>query len=160
MSSESLIERALKGIALAGTAAFVAGVLLTMADIGLRSFSTLTVRGVVDLVQLCVMIGAMLAIPHGFLTDQHVAIDILADRLPHRVQVALRVIAAVLGTAFLAAVFWFSLLQAGNEAGDRSQTIGIPMAWYWAFFLLGIGLSALANVVLALRLIRRGLPKG
>ena len=44
-----MIDRILRGIAVAGTAAFVVGVLLTMTDIGLRSVSTLTVHGVVDL---------------------------------------------------------------------------------------------------------------
>jgi TRAP-type C4-dicarboxylate transport system permease small subunit len=154
-----MIDRILRGIAVAGTAAFVVGVLLTMTDIGLRSVSTLTVHGVVDLMQLCVMIGAMLAIPYGFLADQHVSIDVFTQRLPLRVQVGLRIVAAVLATVFLAGVLWFSWLQALNESGDRSQTIGIPMGWYWAFFLFGIGLSVVANIVLAARLWRHGLPK-
>jgi len=152
-------ERFLRWISLAGTAAFVVGVLITMTDIGLRSVSTLTVKGAVDLMQLCVLIGAMLAIPHGFLTDQHVAIDVFAERMPERVQVGLRVIAALLGTVFLSGVLWFSYKQSLNEIGDRSQTIGIPMFWYWLPFLIGIGLSVLANLVLALRLLREGLPR-
>ena len=154
-----LPERFLKWVSLAGTAAFVVGVLLTMTDIGLRSFSTLTVKGVVDLMQLCVLVGAMLAIPHGFLTDQHVAIDVFAERTPERVQVALRVIAAALGALFLSGVLWFSYKQSLNEMGDRSQTIGILMGWYWLPFLVGIGLSVLANILLAIRLLRDGLPR-
>lgn len=147
-------------LALAGTAAFLVAVGLTMVDIALRSFGLGTVAGAVDLGQLCVMIGAMLAIPYGFATDQHVAIDLFTDRMPVRVQVALRVGAALLGAAFLAAVFWFSLQQALLEraGGDRSQTIGIPMTWYWAPFLLGIGLSALATLAVAVDLLRHGLP--
>lgn len=153
------MERLLKLLSLVGTAAIVVGVGLTMTDIGLRSVSTLTVKGIVDIMQLCVLIGAMLAIPHGFLTDQHVAIDVFAERMPPRVQVALRIVAAALGALFLGAVAWFSLQQAMTEAGDRSQTIGIPMTWYWAPFLAGIALAALANLVLIVRLARHGLPK-
>ena len=108
--------------------------------------------------QLCVLTGAMLAIPHAFLSDQHVAIDLFAERMPQRVQLALRVFAAFLATAFLSAVLYFSFWQAMSEAGDRSQTIGIPMIWYWTPFLVGIGLSVLANIALAVRLVRRGLP--
>jgi TRAP-type C4-dicarboxylate transport system permease small subunit len=151
-------ERVLKLLSLAGTAAIALGALLTMADIGLRSVSTLTVKGIVDIMQLCVLAGAMLAIPHGFITDQHVAIDLFVERLPARVQVALRVFAALLGIAFLAAVFWFGLQQAMTEYGDRSQTIGIPMIWYWVPFLAGMGLSVLASLVVAMRLLRDGLP--
>jgi TRAP-type C4-dicarboxylate transport system permease small subunit len=152
------MDRLLKLLSLVGTAAIVVGVVLTMTDIGLRSVSTLTVKGIVDIMQLCVLIGAMLAIPYGFLTDQHVAIDVFAERWPERVQVALRIMAAALGALFLGAVAWFSFRQAVTEAGDRSQTIGIPMYWYWAPFLAGIALSVLANIVLMVRLARTGLP--
>jgi len=154
------MERLLKLLSLVGTAAIVVGVALTMTDIGLRSVSTLTVKGIVDIMQLCVLTGAMLAIPFGFLTDQHVAIDVFAGRMPVTVQVALRIVAALLGTLFLGAVAWFSFRQAMTEYGDRSQTIGIPMIWYWAPFLAGIALSALANIGLVIRLARTGLPKG
>lgn len=154
------MQRLLKTLSLVGTAALVVGVLLTMTDIALRSVSTLTVKGIVDIMQLCVLIGAMLAIPHGFLTDQHVAIDVFTERMPQRIQIALRVFAALLGALFLAGVFWFSLRQAltENAGGDRSQTIGIPMIWYWVPFLIGMGLAVLANLLLAARLLRSGLP--
>ncbi len=156
------MQRFLKMLSLIGTAALVIGVLLTMTDIGLRSFSTLTVKGIVDIMQLCVLVGAMLAIPYGFASDQHVAIDLFVERMPVRAQIALRIFAAVLAVLFLAGVFWFSLQQALTEqaGGDRSQTIGIPMIWYWTPFLIGIGLSVLASVVVIVRLARQGLPKG
>jgi len=157
MPINTWFARILGGISFAGTMAFVLGVLLTMIDIALRSFSTLTVPGIVDIMQLCVLAGAMLAIPNAFLTDQHVAIDMFVDKLPERIQLGLRVFAAMLAIAFLCGVLWFSLDQAMNEGGDRSQTIGIPMIWYWTPFLIGIALSVLANIVLALQLSRNGL---
>ncbi|PZN94994.1 MAG: hypothetical protein DCF30_19535 [Hyphomicrobiales bacterium] len=154
------MTRATKLLALGGTLAFLAAVALTIVDIALRSVSTGTVKGAVDLGQLCVMIGAMLAIPYGFMTDQHVAIDLFTGRLPAKVQVALRVFAALLGAVFLAGVFWFSLQQALIEmaGGDRSQTIGIPMGWYWVPFLAGIGLSVFSLVVVGFDLLRNGVP--
>jgi TRAP-type C4-dicarboxylate transport system permease small subunit len=154
------MERFTRSLSLVGTAALVVGVLLTMTDIGLRSVSTLTVKGIVDIMQLCVPVGAMLAIPHGFVADQHVAIDVFTERMPARLQLGLRMFAAALGALFLAGVFWFSLQQAltENAGGDRSQTIGIPMIWYWSPFLAGIGLSVLACLYVLVRLARRGLP--
>ena len=39
--------------------------------------------------------------------------------------------------------------------GDRSQSIGIPMVWYWLPLLAGLGAAALVNLVLAVRGILR-----
>lgn len=152
--------RATRLLALAGTLALLAAVGITVVDIALRSFSTGTVRGAVDLGQLCVMIGAMLAIPYVFVSDQQVAIDLFTEKLPVRIQTGLRVFSALLAAVFLACVFWFSLQQALVEiaGGDRSQTIGIPMAWYWAPFLIGIALSVFACIAVAIDLVRKGIP--
>lgn len=143
-------------LALAGTAAFLVAVLLTVVDIALRSVSTLTVHGLTDIVTLCTMIGAMLAIPYGFVTDQQVSIDIFTGRLSARTQTGLRLFAALLGLVFLAGVTWFATGQMLTEYGygDRSQSIGIPMVWYWVPLLVGIGLAALVNVWLAARELR------
>ncbi len=158
MTFESASERGLRFVSFAATFMFVAGVLLTMVDIFLRSVSTLTVHGMVDLMQLCILTGAMLAIPHAFLSDQHVAIDLFVERAPGRVQLALRIIAALLAIVFLSGVLWFSYQQALNEAHDSIQTIGLPMTWYWGPFLVGIALSVFANIVLMVQLWRHGLP--
>jgi TRAP-type C4-dicarboxylate transport system permease small subunit len=68
--------------------------------------------------------------------------------MPPRAQKYLRVLAAILSFAFLAGASWFGFLQMLNAAqyGDRSQSIGIPMVWYWIPLLIGIALAALANV--------------
>lgn len=158
MFFENFSERFLRAVAFVSTGTFLIGVLLTIADIFLRSVSNHTVPGMVDIMQLCILTGAMLAIPHAFLTDHHVAIDIFSDMMPVALQLTLRITAAFLAVAFLTGVLWFSFGQAINEATDRSQTIGIPMLWYWAPFLAGIALSVIANIVLAMRLWRRGLP--
>lgn len=143
-------------LALAGTGAFLVAVALTVADIGLRSVSTLTVAGLTDIVTLCTMIGAMLAIPYGFASDSHVSIDVFTSRLSEGAQRRLRLLAAVLGAAFLGGVCWFSTAQALTEYGygDRSQSIGIPMIWYWLPLLAGTALAVLVNLWLALRIWR------
>lgn len=140
----------MKHLALAGTGALGFSAVLTMIDIVLRSVSDMTVFGLVDIVQLCVMVGAMMAIPYGFVADQHVSIDIFTSRLPARVQAGLRIFSALLGAIFLAGVFWFSFAQMRVEYGygDRSMSIGIPMVWYWIPLLASVALSAVANLYL------------
>ena len=144
-------------LALLGTAAFLVAVGLTVTDIALRSVSGLTVHGLTDIVTLCTMVGAMLAIPYGFATDQHVSIDVFTTRMPAGLQRGLRVFAALLAFAFLGGAFWYAIAQmmTAYTYGDRSQSIGIPMVWYWLPLLLGLGAAALVNLYLAMRGILR-----
>jgi TRAP-type C4-dicarboxylate transport system permease small subunit len=151
------MKRATIVLALAGTVAFLVAVALTVIDIGLRSVSSLTVHGLTDIVTLCTMIGAMLAIPYGFATDQHVSIDVFTSRMPGWLQQVLAIFAALLGFVFLGGAFWFAIGQmtTAYDFGDRSQSIGIPMVWYWLPLLIGLGLASLINLWLALRGITR-----
>lgn len=145
-------------LALAGTGAFLIAVALTVIDIALRSVSTLTVYGLTDIVTLCTMAGAMLALPYCFAADQHVSIDVFTSRMSPGVQRYLAVLSHLLGFALLSGVFWFASQQMLTEYGygDRSQSIGIPMVWYWVPLLIGIGLGALVNLFLLIRTLRAG----
>ena len=144
-------------LALAGTLGFVVAAVLTVLDIVLRSVSTATVHGLTDIVSLCTMIGAMLAIPFGFASDQQVSVDVFTARMAPTVQRRLMLASALMGAVFLAGVFWFSTEQMLLEAGygDRSQSIGIPMVWYWIPLLVGVGLSVIVTLWLAVRLALR-----
>jgi TRAP-type C4-dicarboxylate transport system permease small subunit len=137
-------------IALAGAALLLLGVLMTIADIVIRQTGGGSVPGTVDLMQLIVMWSALAAIPYGFLTGDHVAVDLLTERFAAPVQRALSVLSALLSTAFLWAVCYFSAQQAWLEFGygDRTQTLGIPIIYYWVPMLAGMflaGLAALAS---------------
>ncbi|MDN3519563.1 TRAP transporter small permease [Aquisalimonas lutea] len=141
-------------LALLGTVALLVAVALTVTDIALRSVSRLTVPGLTDIVTLCTMIGAMLAIPYGFAADEHVSVDLFTSGLPETVQRLLAVAAAVMAVVVLAGVLWFSYQQMLTEIqyGDRSQSIGIPMVWYWLPLLIGMAASLAVNLWLIVRL--------
>ena len=150
-----LVHRLARIAALAGMAALIGAVLLTVADIALRQLLGVAVIGTLDMVQLCVMTAVFLAIPYGFLTGSHVAIEMATDALPPRALALVKAAAALAGCLFMAAVGWFGLEQATLQYGygDVSQTIGIPMIAYWVPLLAGAGLSILATAVLAVRLL-------
>jgi TRAP-type C4-dicarboxylate transport system permease small subunit len=155
------VKKLTTAVAILGTVPLLVAVALTVTDIVLRSFTSHTVHGLTDIVTLCTMIGAMFAIPFGFSHNQHVAIDVFTTHMPRGLQRVLLVIAALLGFFFLAAVFWFSIQQMMTEYGygDRSQSIGIPMVWYWIPLVVGIGLAAIVNAWLVVRH-ARGLQEG
>lgn len=135
--------------ALLGVAALFGAMAVTVADIVLRPLGN-AVPGVVDLVQLAVMAGAFLAIPYTFISDGHVSVDLLAQNLPARLAALLRLLAALLATGLLALMLYYGWQSAWQQHafGDVSQTIGIPLFWYWTPLLAGLALSALATLLL------------
>jgi TRAP-type C4-dicarboxylate transport system permease small subunit len=147
------VDRLARVAALAGVAALMGAMSLTVADIVLRRLFGFALIGTLDLVQLCIMAAAFLAIPYGFVTGGHVGIEMATDRLPPRALALAKTTAALAGFAFMTAVGWFGLEQAvlQHGYGDVSQTVGIPMIYYWLPLLAGTGLSMLATAVLAAR---------
>lgn len=150
---QRLLHRVSAGCAYLGMGALLGALLLTVADIVLRKLGVYTWPGTLDAVQLCIMTAVFLAIPHTFLQDGHVAVDLLAERLPLRVQALLRALAALLGLGFMALVLGYGWLYAQDQIGygDRSQTIGIPIVYYWAPLLVGAALAVLATALLLVR---------
>ena len=135
--------------ALLGVGLYVAAVLVIMADVLARPFQT-AVPGVVDIVQLCVLAGTYLILPYTFLTRGHVAVDLFVGRLPARLRGALDAAALLLALALLLPMLRWSYGTAVQQIGfgDRSQTIGIPIVWYWAPLLVGLALSAVSAACL------------
>ncbi|SMF13358.1 TRAP-type C4-dicarboxylate transport system, small permease component [Tistlia consotensis] len=140
-----------RGVALVGLAALGVAVGVTLLDIAL-SLGESGIAGEVDIVQLCVMAGAWLAMPLAFLDDAHVSVDLLSGRLPHRAGLALKGFGELLSVALMALVLRYGWDTAQQQLtfGDVSQEIGIPIIWYWAPLLAGAALSILAALLVAL----------
>ena len=144
------LRLALSGLAAAGVAAYGGAALVTVADVLGRRVG-LPIDGVVDLVQLLVMAGTWLVMPYAFMAGAHVGVDLLVASLPRGPALLLRALAAAAAFALLALMLWqgFETFRVRTMFGDRSQQLGIPVAWYWYPLLLGLGASLL-GVALAL----------
>ena len=126
-------------------------------DIATRKSVGFSILGMVDLNQLAQMACVFLVLPLAFLRESHITVDFLTDRLPARARAAVEALSALLGAALLAAILWNSIGQALIQVrqGDQSQTLGIPMIWYWAPLVAGIALSMLAVLLVGARALRR-----
>lgn len=135
----------------------MAGVAVLMVDISTRKTLGFSILGTIDLMQLAQVTCVFLVLPLVFLRESHIAVDFVTDRLPPRLRAAVEVVSALLGIALLGAILWYSWQQAAIQVGqgDRSVTLGIPMALYWAPLLLGTALSMLASVLVLFRIIRK-----
>lgn len=155
-------ERVLHAVAVAGVAILSLAIVLTLADIVARAVVNVSITGMIDITQLCVMAMAFWSIPYAFVRDGHVRITFATDHLPVRARATLDAVAALAGGVVIALIGWFGHERAltALQYGDSSQTIGIPMIWYWAFLLSGCVLSLAATIVVALRHLAVALAPG
>lgn len=131
------------------------GAIVTVADILGRPLG-LAVIGVVDLVQLAVMMGAWFVIPYAFLTGAHVGVDLVVNAMPQGLARLARGISALVAVVLLALMLWYcyAAFQMQMLFGDKSQQLGIPIMWYWLPLLAGLLVSilaALATVIVAIK---------
>lgn len=148
-----LADRLALGLALFGVGVLGLATLILMADIAMRRSIGVSITGIGDITQLAQMFCISLALPIAFLREGNVGVDFITDRLRPRALAALKGCVQLVNGVFLAAVAWYSLKQAGIQIdqGDKSQTLGLPIAVYWVPLLAGTTLATLACAVLALR---------
>lgn len=153
---ERLYDRADRGaqwLAAAGIALLMLMTLVLMADISTRRTLNFAILGTIDLTQLAVVLAVFFALPLAFLHESNVNVDFFTNRLPPRVLAALNCVVTLLSSALLAAILWYSFVQARIQVaqGDKSMTLGIPMLVYWVPLLFGTALSIAAALLVAAR---------
>ena len=132
--------------------------LLTVADVLLRTFFRYPIQGMLELVELGLACTIFLARPAVFLRDEHLVVDVIDSLVrPSAVRV-LDLVGALLSLVVLSAMAWqmVPLAQAMHEFGDVTSDLSIPKIYYWAPVLLGVVASALATLVFIVRWRRRG----
>ncbi|MDK3019956.1 TRAP transporter small permease [Pseudodonghicola flavimaris] len=148
VSVKSLPRLVVSGLAVLGVLAYAAAALVTFVDVVGRNLG-MPIEGVVDLVQLFVVAGAWLVIPFAFQSAAHVGVDFVLNMLPAALKLPLRVLAALVALAVIGLMLWygFETFKMRTMFGDRSQQLGIPVAWYWYPLLVGLAASLIGILV-------------
>jgi TRAP-type C4-dicarboxylate transport system permease small subunit len=92
-----------------------------------------------------VMLGSVVAFDRG----AHVAVDLLADRLPPAAARRLRVLAYLLSAVFLAVLAWQGWALSARTMGQVSPALGLPMGWVYLAVPVGAGLMTVQALVFA-----------
>ncbi len=134
-----------------------ATMMITVADVFLRTFFDYPVRGVLELVELGLACTIFLALPAVFLRDQHLVVDVIDHLTKKSVVRALDLAGAIVSLVVLAVMLWqmVPLARTMHEFGDVTSDLSIPKIWYWVPVLLGIFASALATLWFIARWRRR-----
>jgi TRAP-type transport system small permease protein len=140
-------------------AVFLAGmVLITVADVLLRSLFDFPIRGVLELVELGLACTIFVALPAVFLRDEHLVVDVIDHFTRPAVVRMLDLAGAVISLAVLVVMAWqmVPLARLMHEFGDVTSDLSIPRMYYWIPVLVGVIASALATVAFIVRWRRNG----
>ncbi|OGA64123.1 MAG: hypothetical protein A3G81_01655 [Betaproteobacteria bacterium RIFCSPLOWO2_12_FULL_65_14] len=131
--------------------------LLTVADIVLRSFFGTPIRGMLELIELGLVCTIFVALPAVFLRDGHLVVDVIDHMAPAPLVRVLDLAAAVISLGLLAVMTWqmVPLARDMHEFGDVTSDLSIPKIYYWIPVLLGVVASAVSTLVFIARWRRR-----
>ena len=143
---------------LAGAAAvfLCAMMMVTVADVVLRSLFANPIFGTIDLVELFQVTLILLGQPETIRREEHVVVDLVDHVAPEHAVSLLRVLAALLAVILLALMLWHSIAPARDTYvfGDRTLDLGIPRFIHWIPILLGTAAAVLVCLVMLARSIR------
>ena len=139
-------------------AAVIFIMLLTCADVVMRLFGS-PIPGTYELVGYFGSVIISFGMARTSIERGHIAVNLLVDRLPPRVQILIEGVGNIAAAALFGLLAWQSQIYARDilETGDVSLTLGMPT---WPFVLglaTGSGMLSLVLFLDALRQLKRGL---
>jgi TRAP-type C4-dicarboxylate transport system permease small subunit len=143
----------------AGTA-LAAMMLLTVADVLLRTLLNRPLRGTLEIVELLLACTFFLALPASFLRDDHIVVDVidgLVEGKTRRLVPVLRRFAGALGVLLMALMAWQGWIAARDALlfNDVTSDLSLPRIWYWIPVLAGMIGACLAAAAMLVQGARR-----
>ncbi|MDP1845721.1 MAG: TRAP transporter small permease [Candidatus Moranbacteria bacterium] len=137
--------------ALAGTAV-VAMMLLTCADVILRLFRR-PIPGTYEIIGFLGTVAISFSLAYTSLEKGHIAVELLMEKLPRRVQAGVDSVPSLIGAALFALITWQSMAYAADlkQSGEVSVTLTMPIYPFIYGIAAGSALLCLVLLVESLR---------
>lgn len=134
-------------------AVFLTGMLLlTVADVTLRTFFDYSLRGVYELIELLLAGTFFLALPCVFLREDNILVNTIDEIWPRLVPTLKRFALALSVAVFaLLVVEGWSAARDSFEFHDVTADLGLPRFWHWTIVLTGMIGAALAALFMLIR---------
>jgi TRAP-type C4-dicarboxylate transport system permease small subunit len=129
-------------------AAVVFMMLLTCADVLLRLLRH-PIPGTYELVGFLGTVIVSFSLALTSISKGHIAVEILVEKLPRRMQTAIEALTSLIGAALFALIAWQSLVYAADirQSGEVSVTLTMPI--YPFIYGLALGCALLVLVLLS-----------
>ena len=128
-------------------AAIVAMMLISCADVTLRYFRT-GIPGTYELVCLLGSLAAAFAMAHTSVKGAHVAVSLIVQRFPERVQGVIAAFANSFSFIFFFVVTWQSVLYAGELRRTNEVSLALKLPLYPFVYGIAVGAGAITLVLL------------
>lgn len=140
-----------KALAVLCGAMLLAMMFLTVGDVVGRYLFSRPVTGATELTEMMLVAVVFLGLPAVSLDRDHVAVDILTDHLPARVQPWREVTVALLSAVVLAVIAWRIWIYAGQIGayGGATNSLRLPLAPLGYLCAVSCGLAAVFMPVAA-----------
>lgn len=120
--------------------------LLTVVDVAGRAFAR-PVLGTHELTYLMLALLVILSLGYAQSTKEHIAIDILAEKFPIRVQAIVDTIIYLVMTIVLSTMFWQMIVYANRTQTAVSGELGLPIYLFIYICAFGVLMYAITCIV-------------
>jgi TRAP-type C4-dicarboxylate transport system permease small subunit len=126
--------------------------LLTVAEVVLRSLFNYPIRGTLEIIELLLACSFLVALPAAFLRDEHIVVDMIDPMAPQWVP-TLKRIGDMVTLVVIAAILWqgWRAMQDTLLFGDVTSDLQIPRILYWVPVLFGMAGSVVAAAMMLFR---------
>jgi TRAP-type C4-dicarboxylate transport system permease small subunit len=161
VSDHDVMKRAARPLGLAAATVLGSMAVFTTYAVVMRQVFNRPVLGVVDIMELALVVLIFLSIPGIILRDDLIVVDVVDHLVGRKIRVALRLLGLATMLVFFAVLTFHMLPQAYGrwDSGEVSPTLEIPRYIDWIPIIFGFVASTLATAWLLLRYLRYGVPK-
>ncbi|MDH3235003.1 MAG: TRAP transporter small permease [Alphaproteobacteria bacterium] len=160
MRRDSYLAAAALPFGYAAALVLVFMMLFTTYAVIMRQVFDTPILGVIDVMELALVVCIFMAMPGVFLRDEHVVVDVIDQMVSPRTVRGLRMVGLILTLGFLVLMITY-MVQPALEKLDQHEvtmTLGINRFVHWIPIIFGFVLSIAATVWVIVHYVKRGMP--
>jgi TRAP-type C4-dicarboxylate transport system permease small subunit len=145
MKSVSVIRVFVRACSALSVLSLIVMMMVSVFDVVLANLFKRPIVGAFDLVETTLVLTVFLGFPQTFLSNSHIAVDVVDFFVSKAAVGRLKILAKVISIVFLVFLAWKMVDPAADafKFGERKQELGLPLFALWVPMIFGIAISAL-----------------